>query len=107
MGLGYVDGKHCTEHVATVKQLKRDGNCDDAVTLLLRLVDATESEDAVEEWGVAPGYYEQLAIVYRRQADPDSERGILRRFARQRHAPGVKPARLMKRLKKLDTVDSS
>ncbi len=105
MRLGYVDGKHYTEHVETVKQLKRDGNYHDAATLLLRLVDATESEDAVERFGVAPWYYEQLAIIYRKQGEPDSERTVLRRFARQRHAPGAKPAKLMKRLEEFDTGD--
>ena len=46
---GYVDGRHYTEYVKTVKQLKRDGRLDEAVALLLRLVDATEAEDAVED----------------------------------------------------------
>lgn len=103
---GYVDGRHYTEHVGVVKQLKRAGGNSEAVALLLRLVEATESEDSLEEMGVAPWYYEQLAILYRKQGDRDAEREILSRFARQRHAPGVKPAKLMSRLEALEDGSS-
>jgi hypothetical protein len=95
---GYVDGKHFTEYVEAVKDLKRTGDMDSAELLLLRLVDATESESAVDGWGVAPWYYEQLAIVYRRQRLYDKEVAILERFAAQKHAPGVTPGQLMERL---------
>jgi hypothetical protein len=95
---GYVDGKHFTEYVEDVKDLKRAGDMDSAEPLLLRLVDATESECAVDGWGVAPWYYEQLAIVYRRQRLYDKEVAILERFAAQKHAPGVTPGQLMERL---------
>jgi len=49
---------------------------------------------------VAPWPYEQLAIIYHRTKDYTSEVHILERFARQRHASGVKPAKLLERLEK-------
>ena len=103
---GYVDGKHFTEYVEQVKGLKRAGDVDSAELLLLRLVDATESESAADGWGVAPWYYEQLAIVYRRQRLYDKEVALLERFAAQKHAPGVSPGQLMERLNRARILQS-
>ena len=66
--------------------------------MLLELVKATEDEAMVERWGVAPWYYEQLAILYRKRRDPLREVEILERFARQEHAGGVMPPELLARL---------
>jgi len=41
-----------------------------------------------------------LAILYGKQKRPREELGILERYAAQRHAPGVKPAKLAERLEK-------
>ena len=38
---GLVDGKHYTEYVESVKEFKRQGRLDEAVTLLLRLIKAS------------------------------------------------------------------
>lgn len=89
-----VDKKHYTEHVEKVKVLKKEGKLDEAITLLLRLVAATEAESAVNGLGVAPWYYEQLAAIYHKQRRPQDERAILERYARQPKAPGVMPEQL-------------
>ena len=34
---------------------------------MLKCVEATEAEDSLNGWGVAPGYYEELAILYRKE----------------------------------------
>jgi hypothetical protein len=68
--------------------------------LLLELVDATESEAQTMGDGVAPWYYEQLAIIYRKRRDVASEVGVLERFARAPRAPGVGPRKLVQRLEK-------
>jgi hypothetical protein len=96
---GVVRGRHFSEWVETVKQLKRESRDDEAVALLLELVDATEAEAAAHPgWGVAPWYYEQLAIIYRRRGSLAAELGILERYARGPHAPGVMPVKLQARL---------
>ena len=95
---GYVDGLHFTEHIAAIKTLRRTGRDDEAAALLLKCVNATEAEDAIEKWGVAPGYYEQLAIIYRKAGQLDDEVAILDRYAQQRKAPGALPAKLAARL---------
>lgn len=97
---GMVDGRHFTEHVDEVKRLRREGKDDEAEVLLLRLVDATEAEAAAEGMGVAPWYYEQLAIIYNKRKDFDAEVRILERYQGQAHAPGASPPKLLERLEK-------
>ena len=97
---GYYKGRHYTTYVEEVRQLKRTGKSEEAKSLLLQLVEATEKEDKVNRWGVAPWYYEQLAIIYRRAKDYASEVALLERFTRQRHGPGVTPPKLLQRLEK-------
>jgi HIRAN domain len=99
-GPGSVRGKHFTRYVEQIKQLKREGNYEEAEELLLECVDATEREAAADDLGVAPWYYEQLAIIYRRRHESDKEVAILERFAGQWQALGVKPPQLLDRLAK-------
>lgn len=101
---GYVEGKHFTEHVGAVKQLKRAGKLDEAAALLLKLVNATEAESSKGVGGVAPWYYEQLAIIYRKQNKLKSEVSILKRYQSQEKAPGVKPGILLERLLKVEEL---
>ena len=98
---GYVDGKHYPEYVETVKQLKAEKRYDEALALLDRIMDATEQESAVQGYGVAPWCYEQTALIHRKNGDQENEIAVLERFARQQHAPGVKPAKLLERLQSL------
>ena len=97
---GLVDGYHYTDHVERVKQLKREGLYSEAIDLLHKLVEATESEAraARGNWGVAPWYYEQLAIIYRKEKRFDDEVSILERYELQQKAPGVGPSGLAERL---------
>lgn len=102
---GDVDGRHYTDAVEQVKELKRQGRNEEAIKLLLRLVDATESEahEAAKSklyagWGVAPWYYEQLAILYRKEKRYADEVEILERYDRQPKAPGTGSIKLTERL---------
>jgi uncharacterized Fe-S cluster-containing MiaB family protein len=51
--VGYVGGKHFTEYVEKVKTLKRNGENEKAIKLLLKLVSATEKESNKNQMGVA------------------------------------------------------
>jgi len=97
---GYYKGRHFTTYVEEVKALKRKEQLEEAERLLLELVKASEAEDKVDKLGVAPWYYEQLAMLHRKRKDYAAEVEVLERFARQRHAPGVTPSRLLARLEK-------
>lgn len=99
---GSQDGQHYTDGVETVKRLKREGKHEEAINVLLQDVDSTEkeSEFAGEGWGVAPWYYEQLAIIYRKEKEYQKEVEILERYAAQPKAPGAGPQKLAERLAK-------
>jgi hypothetical protein len=97
---GRVRGRHYTDYVEDVKSLRRSAQDESAERLLLELVDTTEEESRIRGTGVAPWYYEQLAIIYRKRKDPTAEVAILEHYARQPPAPGAGAAKLAERLAK-------
>lgn len=99
---GAVNNEHYTDFVEQLKLLKREKRHDEAIELLNQLVDATEAESraAGAGWGVAPWYYEQLAIIYRKERRYADEVKILRRYKRQPKAPGAGSSKLAARLDK-------
>jgi tetratricopeptide (TPR) repeat protein len=95
------DERHYTDTVETVKQLKREKKHDEAIELLLKAVNATENESKeFEGWGVAPWYYEQLAIIYRKEKMYHKEVEILERYVNQKHTRATKELKLFERLDK-------
>ncbi len=86
--------------VERVKALKRSGEYAMALSLLLAEIDSQERVSLEQKCGVAPWYYEQAAIIYRKLDNPGAEISILERFVAQRHAPGVGPGELLLRLQK-------
>ena len=72
-------GRHYTEWVEPVKQLKREGRLKEAEALLLECVDAVEAQASIEGSPVAPWYYEQLGIVYRKLGDQPASDAIAQR----------------------------
>jgi hypothetical protein len=99
---GSLNGEHYTDYVEQVKQLKREKRYSEAIKLLLKLVNAIEAESkaAGQQWGVAPWYYEQLAIIFRKEGRLSEEIAILERYEAQPKAPGVGPTKLSERLLK-------
>ena len=97
---GYVRGRHFTEYVEAVKQLKRERRHEEAIALLLELVEATEAEAQAEGYGAAPWYYVQLAIIYRKDRRFDDEVAILERA---QHSVGHDQA-MTRRLQKARTL---
>lgn len=80
---GYVDGVHFTKKVEEVERLAREGQDADALTLLTRLMDATEAESRTS--GIpgdypAPWYYEKAAILLRRGKRFAEEVAVLTRY---------------------------
>ncbi|WP_420589498.1 hypothetical protein [Bacterioplanoides sp.] len=97
---GSVDGAHSTTYIERVKHLKREKNHAEAIALLFKLIDATERESSITGLGVAPWYYEQLAILYRKENFIAKEIEILERYNNQNKATGAKPSKLNSRLEK-------
>ena len=97
---GFIYGRHFSTFINDVESQKKNGNIEGAEKLLLELIDATEAESRADKVGVAPWYYEELAKFYRSRKDYLKEVSILKRFNKQKHAPGEKPKKLFKRLEK-------
>lgn len=92
---------HNTDYVENIKELLKVQNYKDADELILNhCVELTESESNDNGWGVAPWYYERLAIIYRKQKRYSEEVIILERYEKQKKAGGVKPGKLKERLAK-------
>lgn len=100
-GAGAVRGRYYPEWYPEVERLREIGDEDNAVTLLLDIVAATEAESQAEGVAVAPVAYGELAVIYRGREDAEAEISILERFARQEHAPGGVSSRLLERLSSL------
>lgn len=98
---GYFRGKHFSAYVPEVESLIKEGKLTEAETLLYHLVETTEAESKSNDEGVAPFYYGKLALIYRKQKDLSKEYMILERYSKQKHAPGVTPAKLMERFEKV------
>ena len=97
---GYYCGRHFTTWVRDFEILKKKNENLELEKLLIELVKATEEQSVEDGMGVAPAYYNELAILYRKQKDYSKEVSILERFAKQKHSPGVMPAKLLDRLEK-------
>jgi DNA polymerase III subunit epsilon len=99
--------KHFTDLVGPIKEAKRSGEFSRAEELLLRAIEWTEEEEAEDRLGVAPWYYEHLAIVYRRQRRFADEVAVLERYGRQRKGPGVSKDKLAQRLAQARRLESN
>jgi hypothetical protein len=99
-------GRHYTEWVEPVKELKRQGNLAEAERVLLACVEAVERESTVRGWPGAPWYYDQLAIVFRKQGRYDDEVAILERHVRWPHNPAGHSWPLLERLEKARQLQS-
>lgn len=113
-------GENYFDSVEKINSLKRDGSLKEAIELLIKCVHATEAESKKKNstpvvnsefsflsegrtesnWGVAPWYYEQLAILYRKEKQYRKEVEILERYERQVKAPGAGAQKLANRLLK-------
>ncbi|MEX1258396.1 MAG: hypothetical protein WEG36_12325 [Gemmatimonadota bacterium] len=85
-----------------IKRAKREGRLQDALGMLLAAIEQTENEAGRHGYGVAPWYYWHAAIVYRKLGQDDDELEILRRFAKQPHAPGARVPKLLQRLQEVE-----
>lgn len=97
---GIVRGRHYTDWVDDVKSLKRHAALDECHALLLELIEAVERESAEQRMSPAPWYYEQLAIVLRKQRDFAAEVDVLERYLAHPHPTSAPRTELRERLEK-------
>jgi DNA polymerase III subunit epsilon len=87
--------------VESIKLAKREHRFADAEKALLGELDRQEQQAKMNGSGVAPWYYEQLAIIYSKQKRYTDEIAVLQRYDRQPKAPGAMPVQLKERLEKV------
>lgn len=75
-------GRHFTTYIDEIKSLKQSKQYEALETLLLGLIAATEAEAHAMQTLVAPHYYEELAILYRKLGRDQDELAILERYRR-------------------------
>jgi hypothetical protein len=95
------NAENVSDYVPKIKQLTSENRLDEAISLLSKCVSLTEKESEKEGFGVAPWYYHQLAIIYRKRKKIADELLILERYESQKKAPGKMPAKLALRLEKV------
>ena len=76
--------------------LQKDYN--QAITLLVTLIASEEKRAKKTREGVAPWFYERLAVIYRKQKQYEDEVAILERFERQTETIGALRGKLADRL---------
>lgn len=79
--IGLVRGRHLVDWVPTVRDLVREGRDDEALDLLLEIIEAAEQLARVD--GAAPParYTRQAVEIYRRLGDEAGEAAVLDRYA--------------------------
>ncbi len=67
------------DSVDSIKQLVREGQIDEAISALICMLPEIE-RDGRKYGQVAPWYYNELAMLYRKKKDLDAEIAILKRY---------------------------
>jgi len=98
---GYYRGRHYSSYAGEIEDLIRQDKLDEAEKLLFHCVDATEEEDRLEHFGVAPFFYNKLALIYRKQKDLNKEFSILERYSKQNFGNASSKGKILERLEKV------
>lgn len=94
--VGQVRGRHLVDWVPTVREWRQEGREDEALELLLEMIDAAAQLAKVD--GVAPPatYIRQALEIYQARGDAEGERAVLERYAAS-CPPGTGDAALLRR----------
>lgn len=97
---GMVGGVHYLQLVEPIKQLKREGRLEDALTLCYAAIQGAEANREGRE--PAPWYTEQAAIIHRKLGQRDEEITALRRWIASCPPERREGSRIKERLDKLE-----
>lgn len=96
-----IGGRHYSTYVEEIRSLKRTGDYSAAERLLLQCITAAEAESRSNSWSLAPAYYRELAIIYRKQGRFADEASLLERYEREALIHGAPSGELVERLAKV------
>lgn len=77
---GLVRGRHYLEWVETLDQWRSEKRDDEALELLLEIIDATERAARMMNSSPPPGYTKRAAVIYRRRKDYAAEIAVIERY---------------------------
>lgn len=97
---GMVHGVHYLQLVEPIKQLKRDGQLEEALVLCNAAIEG--AENACDGREPAPWYTEQAAIIHRKRGQHDEEIAVLRRWLKACPPERREGSRIKDRLDKLE-----
>jgi hypothetical protein len=75
-----VRGRHYIQWVPLLDELREQGDDEQALPLLLEIIDAAERAAQIQNLEPPPGYTERAAVIYRRQGNLAAEVAVLRRY---------------------------
>ena len=75
-----VQGMDFVEWVEPIKQMRRDGDDDGALQILMACIDAAERDAVANGWQPPPWYTQQAAIILRKRGDHALEVALLERY---------------------------
>jgi hypothetical protein len=84
-----------------IRDLKREGRLNEAVELLELIIEAIEERARSARRSVPAWYYEQLAVIYRRQGKLEAEGEILKRYISLRPPSDRRTRKLVSRLERI------
>ena len=85
------------EWVEPIKQMRRDGDDDGALQILMECIDAAERDAVANGWQPPPWYTQQAGIILRQRGEHSSEVALLERYLAACPA-GANPAEMAERL---------
>lgn len=95
---------HYTEYIEEIKSLKRLNKNSEAISLLKKTVSMIEEEVKKNKKEIpAPWYYEQLAIVYRKEKEYENEIEILEKYLQYPNAVSTYIPKFKERIKKVQS----
>lgn len=94
-----VRGRHYVDWVPQLNEWRKARRDDEALALLMEIIDAAERAAAVRGREPAPGYTDRAAIILRRRGDYAGEVAVLERYQRA-CPPGRGSEGMVKRLAK-------
>lgn len=100
VGPGYLNGRALTTYWPDIERLKKNGSENELEQLLITLIELDKIQANIEDWGVIPGFYYELCVLYRKNKDYEKEVSVLEDFSNQKHANGEMPGQLIGRLEK-------
>lgn len=92
-----VRGMDFVEWVEPIKQMRRDGDDDGALQILMECIDAAERDAVANGWQPPPWYTQQAGIILRKRGDNTGEVSLLERYLATCPA-GAAPADIAERL---------